>query len=97
MTVIELTICFEINTTKSREYKIKQYKDLKSQLLKPVSKFTVLFLEITSLGFISNQSYNPFAKYLKSVGVNNDHAIVKFGNRYLGIILYIMQKKLILD
>ena len=97
MTVIELTICFEINTTKSREYKIKQYKDLKSQLLKPVSKFTVLFLEITSLGFISNQSYNRFAKYLKSVGVNNDHAIVKFGNRYLGIILYIMQKKLILD
>ena len=47
MTVIELTICFEANTTKSREYKIKQYKDLKSQLLKPVSKFTVLFLEIT--------------------------------------------------
>ena len=47
MTVIELTICFEANTTKSREYKIKQYKDLKSQLLKPVSKFTVLVLEIT--------------------------------------------------
>ena len=77
MTVIKLTICFETNTFKSREYKIKRYKAFKSQLLKPVSKFTVLFLEITSLGFISNQSYNPFAKNLKSVGVNSDHAIFK--------------------
>ena len=77
MTVIKLTICFETNTLKSREYKIKRYKAFKSQLLKPVSKFTVLFLEITSLGFISNQSYNPFAKNLKSVGVNSDHAIFK--------------------
>ena len=77
MTVIKLTICFETNTLKSREYKIKRYKAFKSQLLKPVSKFTVLFLEITSLGFSSNQSYNPFAKNLKSVGVNSDHAIFK--------------------
>ena len=77
MTVIKLTIRFETNTLKSREYKIKRYKAFKSQLLKPVSKFTVLFLEITSLGFISNQSYNPFAKNLKSVGVNSDHAIFK--------------------
>ena len=37
----------------------------------------VLFLEISSLGFISKLSYKPFAKNLKSVGVNNDHAIFK--------------------
>ena len=61
VTVTELTICFDTNTLKSKEYKIKRYKDLKSQLLQPVSKFTVLFLEITSLGFVSKQSYNPFA------------------------------------
>ena len=30
MTVIELTICFETDATKSRECKIKRYKDLKS-------------------------------------------------------------------
>ena len=28
MTAIELTICLNTNTLKSREYKIKQYKDL---------------------------------------------------------------------
>ena len=76
MTVIQLTICFETNTWKWREYKIKRHKDFKSQLLQLVSKLKA-FLEITSLGFISKQSYEPFAKYLKSVGVNSDHAIFK--------------------
>ena len=42
--------------------KTKRYKDLKSQLLQPVSRFKVLFLEITSLEFISKQSYEPFVK-----------------------------------
>ena len=53
MTVIELTICFETNTLKLREYEIKQCKDLKSQLLQPVPKFKVLLPKITSLGFMS--------------------------------------------
>ena len=72
MAVIELTICFETNTLISREYKIKRYNDLRSQLLQPVSKFKMLFLEITSVEFISKQLYKPFSKYLKSVGVNSD-------------------------
>ena len=42
-----------------------------------MSRFKVLFLEITSLGFISKQSYEPLAKYLKLVGVYSDHAICK--------------------
>ena len=37
----------------------------------------MIFLEITSLGFISKQSYKTFAKFLKSVGVNSDDAIFK--------------------
>ena len=37
----------------------------------------VLFLEITWLGFISKQSNKPFAKYLKTAGVNNNHTILK--------------------
>ena len=77
LTITELTICFENNALKSREYKIKRYKDLKSQLLQPVSKFKVLFLEITSLWFISKESCKLFAKYLESVGLNRDHAIFK--------------------
>ena len=56
MVLIELAICFKTDTLKSREYKIKRYKDLKLKLLQPVSKFMVFFLEITSLGFISKLS-----------------------------------------
>ena len=53
VTVIELIICFQTNTLKWREYKIKRYKYIKSQLLQPLSKFKVFFAEITSLVFIS--------------------------------------------
>ena len=41
-------------TLKLREYKIKHYNNLKSQLLQSVLKFKVLFLEATSLGFITD-------------------------------------------
>ena len=76
--VIELTVCFEKNTSKSREYKVNRYGNLKSQLLIPSSKIEIIFLEITTLGFISKQSYQQFAKYLKSIDVHNsDHLIYK--------------------
>ena len=47
------------------------------QVAAVTTKFKVLLLKITSLGSISKQSYEPFAKYLKLVGVNNDYAIFK--------------------
>ena len=56
----EMTV---IKLMKSRKYKIKRYKDLKSHLLQPLSNVKVLLLEIASLGCISKQSYEPFAKY----------------------------------
>ena len=37
----------------------------------------MLLLEITSLGVISKQTDEPFAKYLKPVGVNSNQAIFK--------------------
>ena len=70
MTVIELTICFQTNTLKSRECKIKRYKYIKSQLLQPLSKFKVLFAEITSLVFISsltNHTPNAWNQLLQTV------------------------------
>ena len=71
MTVIEWTIFFENDALKSREYNIKRSKDVTYKLLQPVSKFKMLFLEITSLGFIGKQSYEPF----ESAGVNSDHTV----------------------
>jgi hypothetical protein len=73
--VIELTVCFETNTEKSRLYKINRYKALKEQLVIPCSKFEIIFLEFTTLGFISKISYTPFYKFLTKLGVNQDRTV----------------------
>ena len=75
--VIELNVCYGTNTKKSREYKINRYKDLKTQLIDPSKKLRVFFVEFTSLGFISKESYEPSCKYLKEIKVNYEHAIYK--------------------
>ena len=78
MVVVELTCCFETNTGRSRQYKQKRYKNLRSQLLKvPCSNFRVLFLEITTLGFIGKQSLCHFTKFCKEVKIDSDRAIYK--------------------
>ena len=53
LTVIQLTCPYETNTTKSREY-----KETKSELLTPPSNFQLLFLEVTSLGFVTKNIKN---------------------------------------
>ena len=77
VTVLELTVCFETNTQKSREYKQNRYKALHDQLLMDCENFQLIFLEFTTLGFISKQSYLPFNKFLKDLGVNENRTIIK--------------------
>ena len=64
--VIELTVCFETNTEKSRLYKQTRYKNLKEQLVTPCNKFEIIFLEITTLGF-SKSLYTPFYRFLELI------------------------------
>ena len=75
--VIELTVCFETNTEKSRNYKQDRYKSLKDQLLIACEEFELIFIEFTTLGFISKQSYTPFHTFLKKLGINENRTIVK--------------------
>ena len=53
LTVIELTCPRETCTTKSHDYKETRYKEIKSELLTPPSNFQLIFLEVTSLGFVT--------------------------------------------
>ena len=53
LTVIELTYHYETNTTKSREYRETRYKEIKSELFTPSSNVQLIFLEVTSLGFVT--------------------------------------------
>ena len=75
--VIELTVCFDTNTEKSRQYKENRYSALKDQLLIPCNNFELLFVEFTTLGFISKSSYKPFNSFLKKLGINQDRTVRK--------------------
>ena len=72
---IELTICFETNFTKSRNYKINRYKNLANDV---IGNYVVkkLFLEISSLGFYTNDA-KPFIKFCKKLKVNNVERMLK--------------------
>lgn len=75
--VIELTICFETNTEKSRNYKQGRYKQLRDDLSIQCESFDIIFVEFTTLGFISTLSNNPFQKLLKELDINYDRTIYK--------------------
>ena len=76
-TVIELTCPYETNTTKSREYKETSYNEIKSELLTPVSNFQLIFLEVTSLGFLT-KNIKTFRKFLESININERYLIENF-------------------
>ena len=75
--VIELTVCFDTNTEKSRLYKQNKYENLRQQLLIQCNHFEILFVEFTTLGFISKSSYVPFYRFLQNLGINQDRTIRK--------------------
>ena len=68
LTIIELT--------KSREYKETRYKEIKSELLTPPSNFQLIFLEVTSLGFVT-KNIKTFRNFLKSTNINERYLIEK--------------------
>ena len=77
LTGIELTCPYETNTTKSREYKETSYNEIKSELLTPVSNFQLIFLEVTSLGFLT-KNIKTFRKFLESININERYLIENF-------------------
>ena len=76
LTVIELNCPYETNTTKSCEYKETRYKEIKSELLTPPSNFRLIFLEVTSLGFVT-KNIKTFRNFLKSININERYLIEK--------------------
>ena len=52
--VIELTICYEANTQKANDYKRNKYSDLRNDITLQCDNLRLVFLEVTSLGFIND-------------------------------------------
>ena len=77
VTVVELTVCFDTNTDKSRSYKQTRYANLRDDLLIECDVFHMVYLEFTTLGFISKVSCVEFHKLLKKLNVNEDRTISK--------------------
>lgn len=50
--IIELTICFEANTTESRQYKIRRFANIENETNRKYDKIVKLYIEVTSTGFI---------------------------------------------
>ena len=76
LTVIELTCPHETSTTKSRDYDETRYKEIKSELLTPLSNFQLIFLEVTSLGFVT-RNIKTFRNFPKSININEKYVIEK--------------------
>ena len=51
--VIEVTVCFETNTQKARDYKQARYKELQYDMIKQAASFKFYCLEVTTLGFLT--------------------------------------------
>ena len=74
---MELTVCFETNTKKSRDYKQSRYENLRSELQIECDDFEVVYFEVTTLGFISKESYKQMKKFLTVFEVNVDRTLYK--------------------
>ena len=73
--IIELTCPYETNAITSREYKQNKYKHLKQDLLAPM-EIEIIFLEITSLGFIT-KNCKTFRKLMSSFNYNVEYILSK--------------------
>ena len=77
LTVTELTCPYKTNATKSHQYKETRYKKHRREPHAPSSNFRLIFLELTSLGFLA-KNIKTFMNFLKStININERYLIAK--------------------
>ena len=74
--VIELTVPYETNCEKAKRRKKERYRHLRSELITPCHAFTVITLEVTTLGFVSKDIDN-FRRLLRTLEMNDERIIKK--------------------
>ena len=89
---IELTICFETNFVKSREYKLKRYENLRDNMIRSNKNLTSFFIEFSSLGFYSHNSLD-FTKFGKKLGVDVSRMISKCAEVCIRSSYYIFNRR----
>ena len=66
---IELTVCYEHNTTKAREYKEQRYRNLQDEIEIEYSVFKAVLIKITTLG-LTPKTTTECKKLLKQFKVD---------------------------
>ncbi len=72
--VIELTVPYETNCMKAKRRKKERYRHLRSELKAPCHAFTVITLEMPTLGFVSND-IDKFRRLLRTLEINDERII----------------------
>ena len=89
---VELTICFETNLIKSKHFKKNKYSDLQSSLKSRVKKFELVCLQISSLGFFSDD-ISPFKHLVKRFGLDDKVLIDKMRETAIRASYYIYNRR----
>ena len=88
--IIELSVCYETRTEEARNFKKRHYQNLKSDLSIEWEKLNIIYVEITSLGFVSgNIKFVKFAKFVKPLGISYERMIGKCMETALRASFYI--------
>ena len=72
-----------MNIIKSRDYKENKYSELKNDLVVPYERFPLIFLELTSLGFVF-KNMKEMRTLLQKLNID-DHYIT---NKLTKVVIY---------
>ena len=89
---LELTVCHKLNFEKARDYKEKRYRDLRKDLKINCTKFEIIFIEISALGFVPT-SIKEFEKTCKSFGIAFDKLLAKCSEVAIRTTYYIFNRR----
>ena len=90
--VIELTICFETNFIKSREYKTKRYQNLKDNLIDKKYKVEIYTVEFSAIGLTSSNLVY-FTRFLKTLNIDVKRMISKCSEVCVRSSYYIFNRR----
>lgn len=90
--VVELTVCFETNLLKSRNYKKDRYMYLKENIIDKSKEVHLIFLELSSLGFYSSEIVE-FKNFLKELKLNPKQILEKCVETCIRTSYYIYNRR----
>ena len=89
--VVELTVCFETNLLKSREYKVNRYKELEKNCTTD-KQCKLVFVEFSALGFYTKE-IKPFKDLLKSLKLDTSRIMQKCSETCIRSSYYIFNRR----